>query len=78
MLRKILIGIFIISVIPGIFWGITTGDSRKGAEVYVNTFNYLSQPVKNYLTGRLERSQERAIKRAEKLQENYSQNLDNQ
>ncbi len=78
MLRKIFICIFVVSVIPGIFWGIATGDSRKGVEIYVNTFNYLSQPVKNYLIGRLKWSQERAIKKAEKLQKNYSQNLYNQ
>lgn len=72
MLRKILIGIFVVSAIPGIFWGIVTGDSRKGAEVYVNTYNYLVQPVERYFLNKLERSQHRAEKRAERMQEPFN------
>ena len=77
MIRKILIGIFIVSVIPGIFWGLVTGDAHKGASVYVNTYSYLVQPVEKYFLNKLERSQNRAINRAEKLQENFSQTTNN-
>lgn len=78
MIRKILIGIFIFSAIPGIFWGLVTRDAHKGASVYVNTYNYLVQPVEKYLLNKLDRSQNRAINRAEKLQENFPQTSNNQ
>jgi hypothetical protein len=68
LLRKIIIGIFIVSAVPGVVWGVITGDAHKGTEVYVKTFNYLFEPVGEQVKFWSDRRMAKAQRKGERIQ----------
>lgn len=68
LLQKIIIGIFTVSAVSGVVWGVITGDAHRGTEVYLKTFNYLFEPVGDQIKNWADRRMAKAQRKGELLQ----------